>query len=377
MADETQSTFEGAKYGSTLKIKAGGAELGDKTKVPRGAGVYFVGTAEVEAVTFAKKGGMSVREHVAKPEALVLVPEDVVNDIIEEQREVETGQPRLLTDEGEVRRAGRLVTRARQLNVLEGNGSVDDVTAAAEFRERVDAHWATVEAIEADVDTYEDPEAFYAALEDELTFLAADLVAAVEWAHRGRHAAVEDKRVAAEMAEMEREQAERDAARAAGEAAAISSDDVADSEAAKLNVDDDGAVELDPEVVVPDDASSLTDTAAPEPDKRSPQQKRQDRINAEVQAEVDARNAAADYDPFEDAPVDPALAEPTKMASEQQRVAISRHLLQAGGNERLAQEWAEWCAGHDVPQEPAKMTFDQARKALVFLGDAENAEADG
>lgn len=351
MADETQSTFEGAKYGSTLKIKAGGAELGDKTKVPRGAGVHFVGTAEVEAVTFAKKGGMSVREHVAKPEALVLVPEDVVNDIIEEQREVETGQPRLLTDEGEVRRAGRLVTRAR----LEGNGSVDDVTAAAEFRERVEAHWATVEAIEADVDTYDDPEAFYAALEDELTFLAADLVAAVEWAHRGRHAAVEDKRVAAEMAEMEREQAERDAARAAGEAAAISSDDVADSEAAKLNVDDDGAVQLDPEVVVPE---------APEP-------------------EVDDRTADASYDPFEDAPededgyVDPALAEPAKMATEQQRVAISRHLMQAGGNENLAREWAEWCAGHDVPQEPAKMTFDQARKALVFLGDADNAEAGG
>lgn len=369
MAEDQQTTFEGAKYAGTLRIKAGAASTGGQSKIPKGAVVAFVGRGPVDSVTFATKSGMPVREHTAKPDELVMVPEDIVRDVLDELREAETGQARLLSDEGEVRRAGRAVTRARALVVAEGNQDDSAVESPLEFQERLEGHWTTLAGIVDDVDAYPDVETYWMSVEDELQFAAATLLAGVEWAHRQRHQVIEDKRLAAEVAEMEAEQAERDAARAAGEAAAVSSDDVADSEAAKLNQDDGAIPAYDPDDD-PDDVSSITGELDPDDEQGD------DAPPAE-------EAAMHEVDPFEDAPedddgyVDPALAETPKPATEQQRVAISRHLMAASDTPRLAAEWAEWCAGHSIPQTPAEMTFEQARKALVFLGDAANAEAGG
>lgn len=45
------------------------------------------------------------------------------------------------------------------------------------------------------------------------------------------------------------------------------------------------------------------------------------------------------------------------------------------GNDRMAAEWGEWCDSHRVPRSPGEMTFNQAKAALIFMGDVENAEA--
>lgn len=344
MSDHDQIQFEGVRYGGLVKIKPSATGMGDEKKLPKGATVAFVGQGAVVAVSFKEAGGINVREHTTAVEEVQIVPEEVVTDIIEELREAETGQPRLLSVDGESRRAARAAVRARQRRIDSGYSPEED------DRQEVD-HFARNQFIEdrlADLDqspdTFESVEDYYADLEETYAVLAAEALAGLESMHRRWCQAVEDAREAAETAA-------RDAARAQAEAAAVSSDDVADSEAAQANIDpyddvDDGAV---PVAVA---AEAVVDAlAGPE--------LADDGLPAEPEFDVDPDDGAE------------------RMATDAQRVALSKQIMAMSGDTRLAAEWVEWCDGHGIPQHPSEMTFEQARKALVFVGDAENAEAGG
>lgn len=334
MSEHDQIQFEGVRYGGLVKIKPSATGMGDEKKLPKGATVAFVGQGAVVAVSFKEAGGINVREHTTAVEEVQIVPEEVVADIIEELREAETGQPRLLSVDGESRRAARAAVRERVSQIVKGYLPSDDDAQEVDFFARAQAVEAIIEAVDADADTFESVEDYYAHVEHAYVQLAAMALAGVESMHRRRCQAIEDAREAAETAA-------RDAARAQAEAAAVSSDDVADSEAAQANIDpyddvDDGAVP----------------------------------VAVAAEAVVEALAPPAELE-------DPDAAEGERMATDAQRVALSKQIMAMSGDTRLAAEWVEWCDGHGIPQHPSEMTFEQARKALVFVGDAENAEAGG
>lgn len=342
MSDNEQHQFEGIKYGGVIKIKPASTGMGEEKKLARGAPVAFVGRGSVLAVSFKEAGGISVREHTTSADEVQVVPEEVVADIVEELREIETGQPRLLSVDGESRRAARAAVRERVNQIAAGHLPDDDDAQEVDFFARAEAIDAMLTRVDADADVFESLEDYYAHVEDAYVELAAMALAGVESMHRRRCQAIEDARTA-------KETADREAARAAAEATAVHSDETADSEAAQLNQDD-GAVLPAAEVELDDGTVVLADAL--------------DEV-----IEVVAPDA-------EDGPVDPdAGAE--RMATDAQRVSLSRQIMAMSGNEGLTREWIEWCDSHGVPQHPSEMTFEQARKALVFVGDAENAEAGG
>lgn len=344
MSDHDQIQFEGVRYGGLVKIKPSATGMGDEKKLPKGATVAFVGQGAVVAVSFKEAGGINVREHTTAVEEVQIVPEEVVADIIEELREAETGQPRLLSVDGESRRAARAAVRERVTQIVRGHLPADDDAQEVDYFARAEAVERIIEAIDTDPDGFATLEDYYLSVEESYTQLAAMALAGVESMHRRRCQAVEDAREAAETAA-------RDAARAQAEAAAVSSDDVADSEAAQANIDpydevDDGAVPV--AVAAEAVVDALAGPALAD-----------DGLPAEPEFDVDPDDGAE------------------RMATDAQRVALSKQIMAMSGDTRLAAEWVEWCDGHGIPQHPSEMTFEQARKALVFVGDAENAEAGG
>lgn len=342
MSDNEQHQFEGIKYGGVIKIKPASTGMGEEKKLARGAPVAFVGRGSVLAVSFKEAGGISVREHTTSADEVQVVPEEVVADIVEELREIETGQPRLLSVDGESRRAARAAVRERVNQIAAGHLPDDDDAQEVEHFARAACVEKALTELDADPDNYESVEDYYAALEETYVVLAAMALAGVESMHRRRCQAIEDARTA-------KETADREAARAAAEATAVHSDETADSEAAQLNQDD-GAVHVAAaideviEVVAPDGQDGPVGDGLPD-------------------------------DPEFD--IDPDDGADERMATDAQRVSLSRQIMAMSGNEGLTREWIEWCDSHGVPQHPSEMTFEQARKALVFVGDAENAEAGG
>lgn len=351
MSDSEQITFEGTKYGGIIKIKAASTGMGEEKKLPKGAPVAFVGRGSVLAVSFKEAGGINVREHTTSADEVQVVPEEVVADIVEELRELETGQPRLLSVDGESRRAARAAVRERVNQIVKGYTPEDDDGQGVDHFVRAACVDERIAAIDADADAFDSPEDYYAHLEEQYVVIAAVALAGVESMHRRRCQAIEDARAA-------KETAEREAARAAAEAAAVSSDDVADSEAADLNRDD-GAV------VLADAIDEVIEEVAPDAEDGP----------VHTTAEQDAALEANDADELERRAA--AEGDNERMATDAQRVALSKQIMAMSGNEAMTREWIEWCDGHGIPQHPSEMTFEQARKALVFVGDAENAEAGG
>lgn len=347
MSEHDQIQFEGVRYGGLVKIKPSATGMGDEKKLPKGATVAFVGQGNVVAVSFKEAGGINVREHTTAVEDVQIVPEDVVTDIIEELREAETGQPRLLSVDGESHRAARAARRERVAQIIKGHLPADDDAQEVDYFARAECVERAVADLDRDPDVFESVEDYYAELEHQYVVLAAMALAGVESMHRRRCQAVEDAREAAETAA-------REAARDQAHAAAVSSDDVADSEAAQANIDP----AFDPDAY---EADLVDDGAVPVA------------VAAEAVVEALAPDGLPDEPEFD---VDPDGA-PERMASTEQRVALSKQIMAMSGDTRLAAEWVEWCEGHGIPQHPSEMTFEQARKALVFVGDAENAEAGG
>lgn len=356
MADNEQITFEGTRYGGLVKIKGTATGMGDEKKLPKGARVAFVGTGLVEAVAFKEAAGVNVREHTTAVEDVQIVPEEVVADIVEEMRELETGQPRLLSVDGESRRAARAAVRERVAQIVKGYLPADDDAQDVDYFANAPCIEETIERIAADPDTFESVEDYFAHLEEQYVVLAAVALAGVESMHRRRCQAIEDARIAAETAA-------REAAMAAAEATAVSSDDVADSEAAALNRDD-GAV------VLADAIGEVIEEVAPDAED-GPVEWPTVPLTGENHLADDGLPADPEFD------VDPDAAQGERMATDAQRVALSKQIMAMSGDARLAAEWVEWCDAHGIPQHPSEMTFEQARKALVFVGDAENAEAGG
>lgn len=351
MAESEQITFEGTRYGGLVKIKGTATGMGDEKKLPKGARLAFVGTGLIEAVSFKEAAGVNVREHTTAVEDVQIVPEEVVADIVEEMRELETGQPRLLSVDGESRRAARAAVRERTHQIVRGHLPEDDDTQEVSFFASAPIVEAIIEAIDANPDDFDSLETYYAEVEESYVVLAAMALAGVESMHRRRCQAIEDAREAAETAA-------REAAQAQAEATAVSSDDVADSEAAALNRDD-GAV------VLADAIDEVIEEVAPDAE---------DGPVEHTTAEQDAALEGNDPDELERRA---EAAGADRPATDAQRVALSKQIMAMSDNPRLAAEWVEWCDGHGIPQHPSEMTFEQARKALVFVGDAENAEAGG
>lgn len=343
MSDE-QITFEGTKYGGVVKVKAASTSMGEEKKLPRGSELAFVGRGAVVGVAFREAAGINVREHITSVEDLRVVPDDVVADIIEELREEATGQARLLSVDGESRRAGRRVVRARGEAIEAGQSpQADDELDVPAFLGAIETLLGPAAETDRIVDDFESPELFYDALEDNFVAIAERAVAAVESMHRRRAAAIEQARLDAEEAERER-------ARAAAQAAAVSDDPVADSEAAALNRDD-GMVSIGDAI---EEAGYSPDDDEDEPPGGDDEQPYPEHLEERL-------------DEPEDREETPQASTP------QQRVAISKQIMAMSGSDRLAAEWAEWCDSHGVPRSPGEMTFEQARDALIFMGDAEHA----
>lgn len=345
MSDNEQITFEGSKYLGVVKVKAGATSMGEEKKLPKGSELAFVGFGQVVAVNFRDQGGVNTREHLTAPEELRVVPSEVVTDIIEELREQASGQPRLLSIDGESRRAARRAVRARQEAIEAGQSTDDDDELDPEdFLGAVETLLAPARETIGIVDEFGGEAEFYEALEENLVAVAERAVAAIESMHRRRCTAVEAERQQAE-------EDERMAARAAAAAAAVSDDPVADSEAAALNRDD-GMVQIGEAAL-----AAVPDYDPGDDEGQDDEQPYPEHLEERLD--------------------DPGELEPERLgapSTPQQRVAISKQIMAMSGNDRLAAEWGEWCDSHEVPRSPGEMTFDQARLALIFMGDAENAE---
>lgn len=93
-------------------------------------------------------------------------------------------------------------------------------------------------------------------------------------------------------------------------------------------------------------------------------------------AVVDGSEPSTDTggDPAGGAVTDPPGPQPSDPATPAQRLSLGRHI--AALDEALTAEFMEWCRKKKCPLNPQEMTFEQARAALVLVGEREPSTAE-
>lgn len=222
MSDAVQDTleFEGEPIRqSRLTFK--GSVSGPAFR--RGEEIAVVATAKVGGVSFDDVKDVATRTQKAPVSKATVIDLDLASDLLDEQHERATGQMKLLSMEGESRRASREVFRAR-LAVLNADvGAIDDEDSHEDpfaFADDATAAITVLGKLVDEADDYELAE-WLQRCHDEFVAAGAALLGGMEWCRRrlAEHHAIEREKAV---------DAARDAVERAQEAAAVHSDEQAD-----------------------------------------------------------------------------------------------------------------------------------------------------
>lgn len=190
----------------------------------RGEEIALVATAKVAGVAFDDVKDVATRTHKAPVSKARVIDTELAQDLLDEQHERDTGQLKLLSTEGESRRAARAVLETRQailgarVDVIEDEDGNEEPTVFV--RAAADGPLSVLYKLVAEADTY-DLDEWLKACEAELVTAGAALVAGIEWCRR-RQAEHEASVHEAAVAEA------REEARRVAEAAAVHNDEEAD-----------------------------------------------------------------------------------------------------------------------------------------------------
>lgn len=345
--------FEGEDFkAQVLKLK-GGVDLGDH-RPHRGERIATLAESKVSEVAMRSVKDVPTLVRTATIERGVIIDAEYGRDILDEHTEQTTGQLKLLSLDGEGRRAARSFLTERRRAVDLGWGpeahdklELDDITGKAhEYTQRIP------------IEDY-DEATFDSTTEGAIAWLEAQLrntekaggllIAAAEWLRRRlneQHELLrESQRLAADEARAREEAAE-----------AVHSDETADKADRRA---------VNPDMPDPDNPAGVDEEAAAAMQDAIAQLK--DEANKTAlpsQPEPDAASGVA----VSDAPAGEA-----SVSTQKQRIAIATQLAQIRTDERLTSEYLAWCSNNGVPESPMDMTRDQARALLLFLGDKDNA----
>lgn len=231
--------FEGTLVtGTKLKV-AGEVETAYGKTFHHRETVDVVARARVTDIKFPGKKGVT-REHTAEIVKATLVDEELAADVLDESEERTTGQIRLLSIDGEHRRALREVLAERRRQIELGHDvEHDDGHEAGDAFGRIveDGMFVALLDLKDKADEY-DLVTWLKANEHELVQAAAVCVAGVEWCRRRLWEHEEDqRRIAAEELAAERERV--------AEASAVHNDEEADKRERRGVEDGDGNEEGD------------------------------------------------------------------------------------------------------------------------------------
>lgn len=179
----TQLSFEGDPIrGAALRFPATKPAMGSTKILTKGQKIGVAHLGDVVDVHFPTVKGATVRTHLAQATSSVLVDAELVQEMIDVNWEAETGQMRLLSDGGEVRRAARrLVAQSDLIDQLpEGD------TAEEEFITTVKSCLGDALASVGRRDDFPSAVEYLERLEDDLVIGGAWLVEAVAYTRRVR-----------------------------------------------------------------------------------------------------------------------------------------------------------------------------------------------
>lgn len=216
-------SFEGRSVASTrIKVRGGAVEAGPAV-LAVGERRWIVSPVEVIDVSFPERDGALAREHKLALSEPTFVTAEVAEDAVAATEEAATGQMRLLSLEGESRRAVRRFLAA--LEGLYGDVGGDDATDLPVIAG--DASAALTLALSLNPDEVGDAGLYLERVEEALELAGAHLVRAVTWVRRRQ-----DENAAAVLAEA-REVAARQAVEA--QRAAAVHDDPSDTPGAQAH----------------------------------------------------------------------------------------------------------------------------------------------
>lgn len=185
MSDQERLVFEGeAIYGSKLTVR-GDVAMGEVSALKRHQRFAVVARGEVDKVGFEDVKDVPTRVHAASLVRSVIVDDELADDVFDEAHERLTGQLRLLSADGEHRRAARAILAERRRQVALGHDAEQDDghESGAHFARRVlDNQFRRL--LDLSVEDGEDLAAWLEANERELVQAAAVCMAGVEWCRR-------------------------------------------------------------------------------------------------------------------------------------------------------------------------------------------------
>lgn len=199
MTDHDPETldFEGEQIFG-IRTSAKGAIPGGE-KMRRRERFAFVAVAKVARVDHLDVKNVPTRDQIADIEKATIIGVDYARDVIDEADEATTGQMRLLSIEGEIRRAGRHAAAAAEND--ENDEILPDDATAGWWAEVITRRLEQARTLDMDGDDYSAEEstadraiAYFADVEDLLEAAAARTLQAVAWARRERWNMIEAKR---------------------------------------------------------------------------------------------------------------------------------------------------------------------------------------
>jgi hypothetical protein len=209
--DQTALTIEGERIrGKQLTVSAE-VPMDGLRKLGRHEKFAYVGRGIVDEWGIKDVSKVPTRVHKGHATEAVIVADELVEDILGEHVEWTTGQMRLLSVDGEMRRAARLALdeRRRQLTIGHTIES-DDEQQPSDFAACITGALKKLDDACSAVDSFESIPAYFDAIEHELRQVSATAMAGMEWTRR---------RLEEHLAAEERAEAERAAAARAEEAA--------------------------------------------------------------------------------------------------------------------------------------------------------------
>lgn len=178
--------FDGQEVKATaIQVNASPITAENGTIVRKGERFSAVGHLRCIQVVHTDVSGVPTRKQVSKYEEAHIVPEAMVQDLLEEIREQDTGQARLLSPDGEVRRAARIAVHENEMSDLAITGD-DALEVTEDYQQAIVNHLEHIDDLKQRQDDYDTPGAFFDALEQAGAELAACSLGLITAAHAGR-----------------------------------------------------------------------------------------------------------------------------------------------------------------------------------------------
>lgn len=220
MPDQEALTIEGERIRGKKLTVTSEIPMNGLKKLGRHEKFAFVGRGIVDEWGLKDVDKVPTRVHKGHASEAVIVEDELLEDILGEHMEWTTGQMHLLSVDGEMRRAARLVLEERRRHLEIGHTiASDDEKEPGDLAKCITDSLAKLGAADQE-GTASLPE-YLDAIEHEFIQAAATSLADIEWTRRR----LEEHRAAEERAEAERLKEE---ARKLAESMAVNSDEEAD-----------------------------------------------------------------------------------------------------------------------------------------------------